>query len=278
MARGESGLAQDLAQQAHGVLHRDGTEESFVKPLICAVRARLALHRGDVPAARRELVGAEGLRSLLTYAVPSLAVQARLELTRAHLMLTDIAGAWTLLREIDELLRHRPGLGTLPGQAGALRAQLSRQRGPATPAASALSPAELRLMPLLSTHLPLAQIAAELILSPHTIRTQAKSIYRKLGAPSRSHAVARPGSSVSWTVDRWLLSLSFGRWQRNWPAVQWVSPTASARRVGQMMRFQQILRRLGQRSLTGPVAAVIDSALVRAPLPLPVSAAAGTAA
>jgi DNA-binding CsgD family transcriptional regulator len=28
-------------------------------------------------------------------------------------------------------------------------------------------------------------------LSPHTIRAQGKSIYRKLGAPSRSQAVAR---------------------------------------------------------------------------------------
>ena len=58
-------------------------------------------------------------------------------------------------------------------------------------AASALSAAELRLLPLLPTHLPLTQIAAELFLSPHTVRTQAKSIYRKLGTPSRSHAVAR---------------------------------------------------------------------------------------
>ena len=160
-------------------------------PLACAVRARLALHRGDVPAARQELVSAQRLRGLLTYAVPVLAVQARLELTRAHLMLTDIAGARTLLREIDELLRHRPALGTLPGQAEALRTQLSRQRGPAAPAASALSAAELRLLPLLATYQPLPQIAAELVLSPHTVRTQSKSIYRKLGAPTRSHAVAR---------------------------------------------------------------------------------------
>ena len=137
------------------------------------------------------MVCAQRLRGLLTYAVPVLAVQTRLELTRAHLVLTDIAGVRTLLREIDELLRRRPGLGTLPGQAGALRAQLSRQRGPAAPGASALSAAELRVLPLLPTHLPLPQIAAELFLSPHTVRTQAKSIYRKLGAPTRSQAVAR---------------------------------------------------------------------------------------
>jgi DNA-binding CsgD family transcriptional regulator len=58
----------------------------------------------------------------------------------------------------------------------------------ATPGASALSAAELRLLP---AHLTLTQVAAELFLSPHTVRTQAKSIYRKLGTPARSHAVAR---------------------------------------------------------------------------------------
>jgi len=61
--------------------------------------------------------------------------------------------------------------------------------------------------PLLPTHLPFTQIAAGLFLPPHTFRTQAKSIYRKLGAPTCSHAVARPGSSVSWTADVRGLSL-----------------------------------------------------------------------
>ena len=36
---------------------------------------------------------------------------------------------------------------------------------------------------LLPTHLPFTQIAAGLFLPPHTVRTPAKSIYRKLGAP-----------------------------------------------------------------------------------------------
>lgn len=45
--------------------------------------------------------------------------------------------------------------------------------------------------PIRSTRLQLHEIAAERYLSPHTIRAQDKSIYRKLGAPSRSQAVAR---------------------------------------------------------------------------------------
>lgn len=64
---------------------------------------------------------AQRLRGLLTYAVPHLAVQARIELARVHLAVADVAGARTLLREIDELLRPRPGPGILVTEADALR-------------------------------------------------------------------------------------------------------------------------------------------------------------
>ena len=104
------------------------------------------MHRGDVAAARRELVSAQHLRPLLTYALPYLAVQARVELARVHLALADLAGARTLLREVDDLLKRRPGLGILVGEARALRAQLSRERGSSVPGASALTAAELRLL------------------------------------------------------------------------------------------------------------------------------------
>jgi hypothetical protein len=43
-----------------------GIEESFATPLVCAAQARAAMHRGDVPAARRELASAQHVRSLLT--------------------------------------------------------------------------------------------------------------------------------------------------------------------------------------------------------------------
>jgi LuxR family transcriptional regulator, maltose regulon positive regulatory protein len=89
------------------------------------------------------------------------------------------------------LLKRRPGLGTLVGQAEALRAQLSKKRGSSVPGASALTAAELRLLPLLSTHLSFPQIGEELFLSRHTIKAEANSIYRKLGASSRSQAVTR---------------------------------------------------------------------------------------
>jgi len=53
-----------------------------------------------------------------------------------------------------------------------------------------LTRAELRLLPLLATHLTFREIAEQLFVSRNTIKTQAISVYRKLGVSSRSEAVA----------------------------------------------------------------------------------------
>ena len=128
---------------------------------------------------------------MLTYTQPHFAVQTRIELIRAHIALADISGARTLMREVDDVLKLRPGLGILAGEAEALRARLAQVRGSAVPGASTLTAAELRLLPLMSTHLSFPEMAAEQFLSPHTIKTQAISIYRKLGVSSRNQAVTR---------------------------------------------------------------------------------------
>jgi LuxR family transcriptional regulator, maltose regulon positive regulatory protein len=191
MGRGQWDAAEALAGQAGAVFRRAGIEEVPTTPLVCAVQARVALHRGDVLAARQQLARAQRQRPLLTYAYAHFAVQVRVELIRVHLGLTDMAGARTLMREIDEILRRRPDLGTLVGEAGVLRARLSAERAPAAPGASSLTAAELRVLPMLATHLSFPEIGAEMFLSPHTVKSQAMSIYRKLGASSRHQAVTR---------------------------------------------------------------------------------------
>jgi LuxR family maltose regulon positive regulatory protein len=123
----------------------------------------------------------------MTYAQPHWAVQLRIAL----IALSDLAGARTLMREINEIPTRRPDLGTLVGEAQVLRTRLAGERAPSTAGASSLTGAELRLLPMLSTHLQMHEIAAEMYLSPHTIRAQGKSIYRKLGVGSRGQAVAR---------------------------------------------------------------------------------------
>jgi LuxR family transcriptional regulator, maltose regulon positive regulatory protein len=122
--------------------------------------------------------------------LPVVSVQTLLEMAHCYIALADRAGAAAVLTQARGILQQRPDLGNLPAQAGRLEARLAtieaRAAGP-----SALTAAELRLLPLLSTHLPVPEIAAELFLSPHTIKSEMKSIYRKLGATTRTQAVTR---------------------------------------------------------------------------------------
>jgi len=102
----------------------------------------------------------------------------------------DVASVRVVLRQAREILRRRPDLGILPTQIDGLGSQLDTWRG-AAKGVSSLTPAELRLLPLLATHLSFAEIGERLYVSRHTVKTQAVSVYRKLGASSRSQAVQR---------------------------------------------------------------------------------------
>jgi LuxR family maltose regulon positive regulatory protein len=191
MARGEWSRAEVLAGQGRAVLGRAGIEESFAMVLACAAQARAAVHRGDAEAARRKLGCVQRLWPELTHALPCLAVQARIELVRVYIGLADLAAAGALIREVNALLWRRPALGSLAGEVGELQAQLSQERVSITLGESALTGAELRLLPMLATHLSFPQIAGEMFLSRNTIKSEAMSIYRKLGASSRNQAVER---------------------------------------------------------------------------------------
>ena len=52
-----------------------------------------------------------------------------------------------------------------------------------------LTPAELRLLPYLQTHLTIGEIGERLFVSRNTVSSEVASIYRKLGVSSRSDAV-----------------------------------------------------------------------------------------
>ena len=54
-----------------------------------------------------------------------------------------------------------------------------------------LTPAEQRLLPLLTTHLTFREIGELLEISRNTVKTQAICTYRKLGVTSRSEAIER---------------------------------------------------------------------------------------
>src|SRR5215213_4254195 len=182
--------AQTLVDQARTVVATAHLEECVTSLVLYAAGARVAIHHGRLDQAEQDLARAQQLRPQATYALPYYAVQARLELTRAYLALTDVAAARSVLGEVEDLLRWRPDLGTLPEQASQLRSQLEQVRGEVIGAAP-LSTAELRLVPLLASHLSFREMGQRLYVSQHTVKSQALSIYRKLGVSSRGQAVQR---------------------------------------------------------------------------------------
>jgi LuxR family maltose regulon positive regulatory protein len=190
MERGQWDEAGRLADRALAVMRAGRLEDYPMAAFIHAVAARTVLHRGDGGRGREHLTRATNLRPLLTSAMPHRSVQTLTEMARAYLALEDAAGARAVLRQAGEIVRQRPSLGVLPGQVGGLRTAAD-MLGQETVGASSLTAAELRLLPLLSTHLSLLEIGERLHLSRNTVKTHAVSIYRKLGVSSRSEAMQR---------------------------------------------------------------------------------------
>ena len=182
--------AEGLTDRALQVIRRSGMDAYPTSAFVYAVAARVALHRGETQRAQDLLTAAQELRPRLTYALPYLAVQTRLELARAYLAQADALGAETMLGEIDAVLRRRPALGELRARSEELRASLMTMRGDA-PGASTLTEAELRVLPYLATHLSFREVGEHVYLSRHTVKSHAMAIYRKLNATSRNAAVER---------------------------------------------------------------------------------------
>ena len=176
--------------QAEAVVRRSVMEEYPPNALVYALGARVAAHRHEGARANELLARAQRLRPQLTHALLAYSIQIRLELARAYVALADPAGARTLLREADGLMRRGMGFGSLDEDAREIRESLETARAEA-PGASTLTSAELRLLPFLPTHLSFREIGDRLYLSRHTVKSHAMSIYRKLDVTSRTESVER---------------------------------------------------------------------------------------
>ena len=191
MDRGDWQEAVNRLEFALATIDGDRLHDHPLCLLAFAGAARLAVHHSDLNEAHRYLGPAMRARPSATYILPFMAVRLRLQLAKVYLAIADVATARQLLREIDDILRNRPALGTLTAEAEKFR------RVPASSASNGavgrppLSPAELRLLPYLRTHLTADRIAEQLFVSSWTVKTQVKSIYRKLGVSSRNDAVRR---------------------------------------------------------------------------------------
>jgi LuxR family maltose regulon positive regulatory protein len=183
--------AAEHLERALGAIDEYRMHDYPTSVLAFAGTARLAVHRGDLNEAERQLTQAMRARPSLTFALPYLAVRVRVQLAKVHWALGDLMTARHLLQEIDDVLHHRPALGTLLDEVAELRRSISATGQADAIGPSPLTAAELRLLPYLQTHHTIRDIAARLFVSRNTVNSQVSSIYRKLGVSSRDEAVQR---------------------------------------------------------------------------------------
>jgi len=186
--------ADDLSQAADltaDALARIEINALVDQPTIAPVPAAAALveaHQGEAAAASAHARHAARLLDELTDFSPWYECETRIVIARALAQLDDIAGARAQLADAGRLLRQAVG------DAPLLRRWIDEAWKEADAATISgrwpLSPAELRLLRYLPTHLTFREIADESFVSANTVKTQARSIYRKLGVSSRAEAVA----------------------------------------------------------------------------------------
>jgi LuxR family maltose regulon positive regulatory protein len=97
------------------------------------------------------------------------------------------------LRTAHDALAQLGDSGTVPSLAARVESELAEAEQLAS-GGELLEPpseAELAVLRLLTTDLSTREIASELFLSPNTVRSHTRAIYRKLQVGSRADAVAR---------------------------------------------------------------------------------------
>ena len=189
--QGAWGEAGQRARAAQALVEESGLGDYSTSALAYVATARVALHETRRDDARAALTRTHRLRPLLDHGLPWLTIQVGLELTRAHLALAEAGAARTILAETERVLELRPHMGSLIEDARELRDRVAATSGSGGAWAMSLTAAELRLLPYLATHLMFPEIGSRLFVSRNTVKTEAVSIYRKLGVSSRSEAIER---------------------------------------------------------------------------------------
>jgi LuxR family maltose regulon positive regulatory protein len=95
--------AAGRVEAALSVVDKARMRDYATSVLAFAAAARLAVHRGDMEGANRELTRAMRARPTLTYVFPYLAVRLRLQLAKMYWAIADYSAARHLLREIDDI-------------------------------------------------------------------------------------------------------------------------------------------------------------------------------
>jgi LuxR family maltose regulon positive regulatory protein len=163
--------------------------------LVLAVSAAVRAERGQLEGASQDSEQALELLAGITDPSPWYEIECYIVLARAALRLHGLTAARDLLATAAAIM----GKTTDPGVLGVWLEEASAQVDLALDATAAidwsLTAAEVRVLGYLPSHLSFREIADLLYVSPNTVKTHARGIYRKLGVTSRGNAVDRARSA-----------------------------------------------------------------------------------
>ena len=184
-------MAAEQGRWEHAQEYARRADERFVElgfgshrrtlPLLLA-QARLLARVGDTALADKAASIATILDDMVP--VPWLTVLAGVVVGECCLEVGEVEAADVWSRRALAGLKTGHDVGVLEGRTQRLRLGL-KGRSQSDP----ISPAELRVLEVLPTHLSSSQMAERLCVSTNTVKTHAKALYRKLGVGSRAEAV-----------------------------------------------------------------------------------------
>jgi LuxR family maltose regulon positive regulatory protein len=197
--RGDLALADSLLADAESAVGQTLSDSHFVAMFPALARSRLALKRADWARAWRAGTAAVELgrrgagRVELAAALLTAAAAGRIYPAQGipDAATGDDIDPGALIGEARGILRHcadpGPLVSTWLTEQQRAETARTRQDGLIEP----LTDRELTIMRLLPAPASLRELAAELFVTPNTLKTHLRAIYRKLGAESREEAVIR---------------------------------------------------------------------------------------
>ncbi|HSO98083.1 MAG TPA: LuxR C-terminal-related transcriptional regulator [Solirubrobacteraceae bacterium] len=187
--------AAELTDRAADILDANGLVDYPISALVVAAAAASRARHGRTDEAKRDLRRALDLLTILGDFVPWYGAETRILLAHASLWLADVVGARTLLAEASRLARRTSGAVIFEHWFEAAWSHMDALAEVSLSGPSSLTIAELRILRFLPSHRSFREIADQLGVSANTVKTQAHAVYRKLGAASRSEAVARASTA-----------------------------------------------------------------------------------
>ena len=183
--------AEACASRARAQAERSGFDRYPTSALVYAVSAEVHAHLGRVEASKIALDDAARLLCALPDFSSWYGAECNIALARAALRLSDVQRARSLVDQAERLLRRCPDAEVALAWVHDCRSQTVLSTAASAGDEWCLTTAELRILQFLPTYLSLREIAERLYVSANTVKTHARSVYRKLGASSRGDAVVR---------------------------------------------------------------------------------------